>query len=362
MRLAVLRKQVVRPLCLVLGGVLVALVLTAHLAGVALYPFAPPPPRLHTLSSDTLRTLAGQAVNNTLVVVPVNTGMLHLADNLLCSLQRTDFNGSNILFWALDAHARTILDKRGHTTYFDPHFFGVEINTNHHRNTENYHRMMLERPKFFIDILSAGYDILMIDVDTIWYQSPLLLRDDTVDAVYSTDAREFYQAHDAFDDPKAKGNKMPPVCAGVFWLKSNEKTVRLYQDMLAVFNGGLRTWFWRLTSFKDDQRGLDCLLNDGRARLVEPLPNGITTSMLDGRYRDQADLRVRLLDQTQVVNGQLILFRPDAYQENLARLRNEGKDRIAVHLNWDPTKEEKRRGAQGLGIWQLDEAGNCKMP
>ena len=69
--------------------------------------------------------------------------------------------------------------------------------------------MMKERPKFFINILSAGFNILMLDADTVFWQSPLLLmpqRDDgnssSVDIVFSTDAREFYQTHDAFEDAR----------------------------------------------------------------------------------------------------------------------------------------------------------------
>lgn len=295
--------------------------------------------------------------------MPVNTGMLYWADNLLCSLERTDFDAKAILFWTLDAHAQAILKAKGFATYFDASLYSVATNENRNGDTGKYKKMMLERPKFFIDILSAGYDILMIDADTVWFQSPLLLRDESVEAVFSTDAREFYQDHNAFKDVWRRGDKIPPVCAGIFWMKASKKTIRMYQDMLEIFNGGLRTLLLRIVSFQDDQRGLDYLLNDGRAIMAEPLPDGITSDMVTGRYRDATAemLRVRLLDQTAVVNGHLIRNRPESYSEQLKTLRDKGKDRIVVHLNWDPRQFTKEAGSKEMGLWLLDEEGKCKV-
>ncbi|KAK8200999.1 hypothetical protein M8818_006319 [Zalaria obscura] len=352
------KRLLARRLYLVLSCILTGLLIAVHLEA------ARPSISLHVsnIDADVNRTLVGRAVNNTLVVVPVNTGMLYWADNLLCSLQRTDFDSNQVLFWALDARAKTLLEAQGRATYFDASLLSVATNANRNGDTRDYRKMMRERPKFFVDVLSAGYDILMIDADTVWFQSPLVLRDESVDAVFSTDAREFYQDHDAFRDAWRRGDRIPPVCAGVFWMKASAKTVRLYQDMLAVFNGGLRTLALRLLFFQDDQRGLDVLLNDGRTRLVEPLPRGITADMLKGRYRDHAEMRVRLLDQTEVVNGHLLKNRPRRYQESLANLRSEGEDRIAVHLNWNPRDVTKEDGSKEMGFWLLDDGGDCKDP
>jgi len=320
---------------------------------------ARPPP----IDEQKLQDFARVAINNTLVVVPVNSGMLYWVDNLLCSLRRnTNFDIDKILFWALDEKAQETLDQRGHVTYRDPSLFSISANTNLRGVTPDYKRMMRERPKFFIDMLSTGYDMLMIDADTVWYQSPLLLRDEQVDAVFSTDSREWYQEKDAFMDKSRRGEKMPPVCGGLFWMKSSEKTIKLYEDMRAVFESKTRkAAIWRHFRFQDDQRGMDCLLNDGRARLVETLPGGITPHMLEGRYDSSAYLDVRLADQTMVVNGQLIKNRARTYEKNLEALRAQGKDKISVHLNWSPTRLSKERGARQMGLWYLDENGQCRL-
>ncbi|KAK4691568.1 hypothetical protein P7C71_g5457, partial [Lecanoromycetidae sp. Uapishka_2] len=220
---------------------------------------------------------------------------------------------------------------------------------------------MRERPKFFIDILSTGLDILFLDADTAFFQSPLQLLDSAVDAVFSSDSREFYNAEskDPFRDVWRRGSRFPPVCNGIFWMKSSEHTIKLWHDILDVFEAGPHLALYRALSFKDDQRGMDVLLNDGRARLVGPLPEGITANMLKGKYVSSHTLDVRLLDQTSVVSGHLLKNRKEQYEKNLAQLVGRGKDRVAVHFNWDPKELTKEEGARQMGLWFLTDDGQC---
>ena len=149
-------------------------------------------PGFSGISSNDANTYASHAINNTVVIVPVNAGMLHWAENLLCSLSATSFNTSQIVFWALHEGAESTLRRKGHATYRDPSLFGTNNNENYRGDTPAYHRMMKERPKFFINVLSAGFGILMLDADTVFWQSPLLLMpqrdDETVAASTSSSA------------------------------------------------------------------------------------------------------------------------------------------------------------------------------
>ena len=163
---------------------------------------------------------------------------------------------------------------------------------------------------------------------------------------------------------------MPPVCNGIFWMRASEKTVRLWQKMLDVLNGGWRTSIYRLLAFQDDQRGMDCLLNDGRAKLVGPFPEGISEDMVAGRYsttpgtkmgKHTGELGIRLLDQTSVVNGHLLKNRRDQYEILLEELRARGEDRISVHFNWGTTEMTKLEGARKMGLWFLDDQGKCVL-
>ncbi len=335
-------------------------VITISLYVTVSQPIKPSTPRVPHINQDTRQLLQNHTFNNTLVVVPVNDGMMFWADNMLCSLKNTTFDASKIVFWALDQNVKATLERRGFNTYYDPSLYSVSTYENLHYDTADFKKMMLERPKFFLDILHTGFDILFLDADTLFLQSPLLIPDRAVDIVFSTDSREFYTTKDAFRDVWRRGPRVPPVCNGVFWMKSNEFTIKLWQDMLNVFESGWRTYFWRLISFKDDQRGMDVLLNDGRARLVEQYPTGITSDMLLHRYSSRSELNVRLLDQTQVVSGHLLKNRRKQYDQNLAELQRQGRDRISIHLNWDPKQLTKEKGAKEMGLWLLDEEGKCQ--
>ncbi|KHO01499.1 uncharacterized protein MAM_00500 [Metarhizium album ARSEF 1941] len=320
------------------------------------------------IPTPDLQTFKSHAINNTVVIVPVNTGMLHLVENLLCSLSATSFDPNSIVFWALDEGAQATLRGRGFATYRDASLWAESGNLNAHGNSPAYHRMMRQRPRFYMDFLSTGHDLLMIDADLVFWQSPLVImpQNDTdreaVDMVYSTDAREFYTSHDAFHDEYRRGSLVPPICNGLFWMKSNNETISLWSEMLQVFeDSSWMTKIYRDRVFQDDQRGMDVLLNDGRAGLVGPLPSGITEDMMPESNREKRRLNVRLLDQTQVVNGQLFMFRENTYAESLKQLRGEGKDRIAVHMNWNTEIITKEEGARKKKIFFIDDNGRCKV-
>ncbi|CAK3919805.1 Histidine--tRNA ligase [Lecanosticta acicola] len=316
------------------------------------------------LSKEYRDLFATNAVNNTLVIVPVNTGMLNWAENLLCSLQSTGFNTSSLIFWALDAAAESTLKAQGRLTYRNAELFATGENENRHGDTRAYKRMMRERPKFYIDVLASGFDILMLDADTVFWQSPLSIvpaggseARDGVDIVYSTDSREFYQVHNAFEDERRRGAYVPPICNGIFWMKSSKETIALWREMLDTWEDWwFETPFGR-KDFQDDQRAMDVLLNDGRARVVAPFPDGIEKETVP--VPPGARLGVRLLDQTQVVNGHLLMNRNNVYEEYLGGLRREGGDRIAAHFNWWTVEVSKEEGAKQLGMMFVDEKGEC---
>lgn len=319
------------------------------------------PARIPGLRPEDRATFASHAVNNTVVIVPANLGMMNWVDNLICSLRSTSFDPQSIVFWALDTDVQEVLAHRGFATYHDPSLYAVTSNENKHGNTAAYKKMMQERPKFYMDVLSTGFDILMLDADTVFWQSPLSIMPtteerDLVDLVYSTDAREFYQVHDAFQDGFRRGPYIPPVCNGIFWMKSNPATMAIWSRMLEVFKS---SWTMARLRFNDDQRGMDVILNDGRAQLVEPFPGGIKEAPESPQSHPDLSLSVRLLDQTQVVSGHLLLNRQHEYEEFLADLRNSGKARIAAHFNWDAVDITKEDGAKQLGLMFIDANGKC---
>ncbi|EME47681.1 hypothetical protein DOTSEDRAFT_77920 [Dothistroma septosporum NZE10] len=315
------------------------------------------------LDEDDIRMFAKHAINGTLVIVPSNHGMLHWVENLLCSLEFTSFDTSKIIFWALDSDTKSYMTSNNRTAYHNPAFFATSNNENRKGNTAAYNRMMLERPKFYLDVLSVGLHILMLDADIVFWQSPLSMIPSTpqedVDIIYSTDAREFYQDHNAFDDERRRGPYIPPICNGIFWMRSSAKTIALWSEMLEIFH---KPWLWRPRGFQDDQRGMDVLLNDGRGQVMPPYPDGIEEGIVPTSPDAKSELgvNVQLLDQTEVVNGHLLMNRNVQYMKNLAKLRESGRDRIAAHFNWWTEELTKEEGAKRLGLYLLDDNGRCR--
>lgn len=317
-------------------------------------------------STNIYENLKRHAVNNTVMIVPVNKGMLQYAENMLCSLQKINFDLQHMVFWTLDNEVGDILRTRGLNTFYDPSMYGVAdfVGVN---GREHFAQMMLERPKFFINVLSTGLDILFLDTDIVFFDDPMTMRDPSVDVVIGSDGRDFFgPAHNPFGDQDSKGNAVPPVCAGSFWMKSNEHTVALWEVMKLVFQDDLSVQYLRDAGVSDDQHGLDVLLNEGRARLVEPFPEGITADMVAGNDDDDKDsysdakLRVRMLDQALFASGHQYLEIHEDYQRALALLEERGRRKLAIHFNWNGGPTTKVDGAKKMGLWYLDDDGKCK--
>jgi len=133
--------------------------------------------------------------------------------------------------------------------------------------------------------------------------------------------------------------------------------------MMDVFEGDLSVVYLHEKGLTDDQRGFDVLLNDGRAALVEPLPDGITKviseTLGERKNEESAKLKVMILDQAWVASGHLFRNQHEDYQERLERLEERGWGKLAIHLNWNIAVTGKVEGAKEMGIWQLGDDGTC---
>ena len=310
-------------------------------------------------------SLKRHAINNTVIIVPINNGMLPFGENLVCSLKKnTNFDPKQLVFWTLGEEVGATLRKQGLTTFHDPELWGTSDNVGSDYSTEGFSEMMAQRPKFWGNVLVAGLDLLFLDADLIFYESPLNLISPNVDLAIASDGREYFGPLDTHQNPWkdawSRGDYMPSVCAGTFWAKSNKETINLFRIMQMVFekDPSMR-WLRKETPFDDDQRAFDVLLNDGRAGLADPLPQGITDDMMEGRRPDDARLKVQMWDQARVVSGHLYREKEEEYKEHLQRLEEDGGEKWLIHLNWNKVGMPRMKGAKEMGIWELDEDGQC---
>lgn len=314
---------------------------------------------------DIYESLRQYAVNNTVIVVPINQQMLPFAENMVCSLRKINFDTKHLVFWTLGEEVGTTLRDQGLNTFHDPSLYGTTNFTGLSYTSDEFKHMMLERPKFFQRFLATGLDILFLDTDIIFYDNPFKLVDQSVDLIIGSDSREFFGPRgtvgDPFDDPTRLGDVVPPVCAGTFWMKSNKHTIKPFQIMQDVFEGDPSVIHLRDKGLIDDQRGFDVLLNDGRARLVQPFPDGFTfdSQLVVDSDLESSKLDVRIYDQALVASGHLFRNRHEQYQEYLERLKRRGVEKVAIHLNWYTGDTPKIEGAKEMDIWQLGDNGQC---
>lgn len=307
----------------------------------------------------------------TVALVQVNAGMLPMGYNLLCSLRRINAHllAEKIIFWSVDKKAVELLQS-----YRDKNnlSFGIYYPDNRHqyrmlqsRGSDGYNRLMRDRPSTYLILLRKyRLSFLFMDADIVFTNDPLINlfhnedRGQPEDAIYSTDARNFYSR---LSDPFEGQPFVPKICGGFFLLRPTDPTIRLLEDLNKAMHVDL---------LSNDQYTTDRLLNSRynltgntfvndptRTWLVEPLPSGLQRRNMS--VRTNSSLKVRLLDQAAYINGHIYSSLHDQYWNETFQneKRNPFFQRIMIHLNtW---VEDKLKLMERNGLWLLGSDGAC---
>lgn len=309
----------------------------------------------------------------TVALVQVNAGMLSMGYNLLCSLQRINARllADKIIFWAIDKKAVELLQS-----YRDKNnlSFGIyhpiskhQFSTIQSLASNGYYKLMRNRPSTYLMLLRKyRLSVLFMDADIIFTADPLtdLFRNEDrgqpEDAIYSTDARNFYsRLNDPFEDQPF----VPKICGGFFLLRPTEPTIRLLEDLNKTIY---------VDSEANDQWTTDKLLNSRynstnntfihdptRTWLVEPLPSGL--KQRNTSVRTNSSLKLRLLDQAAYINGHIYGSLHEQYWNETFEneKRNPFFQRIMVHVNtWT---ENKLKLMKRNGLWLLGPDDVCLL-
>lgn len=303
----------------------------------------------------------------TIALVQVNAGMLSMGYNLLCSLRKINAHAlaEKIIFWSIDEKAVDLLQLYRHKNNLS---FGIYYPDNKHQfsalqslASSGYYKLMRDRPSTYLTLVRQyRLSFLFMDADVIFTADPLtdLFRNEDrgqpEDAIYSTDARNFYNI---LNDPFEGQPFVPKICGGFFFLRPTEPTIRLLEDL----NKTIYT-----DPEANDQWTTDKLLNScynptnntftddpTRTWLVEPLPFGL--KQRNTSVRTNRSLKLRLLDQAAYVNGHIYGSLHNQYwnETSVRQKQNPFFQRIMVHANtWvkDKMKLIKRNGLWLLGL------------
>jgi hypothetical protein len=294
--------------------------------------------------------ISGIALNNTIMIVPTNLAMVRLAINFNCRMRILGNN--NVLFWALDKSAASVLQEYSIPTYFNPAFFSSDILEGYH--SENYNKMMQERPKLWRTVVKTGYHMLFLDVDIGILRHPMLDLVGDADLEGQVDEHGFWHAVNI--------NAFPQMCGGAFFLKSNERTIRFLNRMekaLVEKEGGI----------VDDQQAINLAIHNLElARILNRFKrheNG--TDIPYGGFSNGPDdnrLTVRFIPADQYLNGHLwgssaVERDPDGNRMTWTEGERRQFEPALVHLNGKGAKEDEMKQ---FGWWYIKNDLNCPLP
>lgn len=308
------------------------------------------------------------AVNNTVMVVQLNTGFVELGLNLLASLKNAS-NGTNeltkrVVVWAMTPKTAEALKAAQADMGF-----GIYVESDPHPvmhlppsdalepgGTVSYFDMMRSRARFFLHIVrDLGMGLFFVDGDIVFLKDPwphvvsgngLGLPGISIaqpqhadpyasvepDIVYSADAGgSFREMALPFQNFYAI---VPRVCGGLFYARPTTNAVRIYTD--------LERAIWASDS-GNDQWTMDELLSDGRdVLLTGPLTGGLCRRHAPCHVSNTT-LRVRILDQRTFQNG-MMLRSTFGQAVDIAN-----SPAVSLHVNrWDINKTFTMKT---MGIW-----------
>ncbi|KAJ3058230.1 hypothetical protein HDU99_006906, partial [Rhizoclosmatium hyalinum] len=260
--------------------------------------------------ADEKAWFTGRYRNGAVMLASANFGAANssMLANMLCSLTRNaPLTLKALVIWATDieaAHHLTNISTSHYNSSFGVYYYNTTLPSTLSSGSSNsglYFQLMAGRNAFFEWMVSTlGLNFLFTDLDTVFLSDPFValnipygisnvtfdsldapegntslggLYDLIPDLVYSTDSRTFFHY---MIDPYEGNQQIPRICGGFFYMRSNERTIRIWKHMKVT---GL-----------NDQWGLEKLLDDKTSGfdsvMVNPLPAGIE-SRKDPRHVDE---------------------------------------------------------------------------
>eukprot|EP00842_Homolaphlyctis_polyrhiza_P003002 jgi/Hompol1/3702/HPOL_000837-RA len=318
---------------------------------------------------DCLREFASKiAINNEIVVIPVNRAFLTLAANLRCSMTRAGIK--NLIYWSLDIEVHESLISRGTLSIFLPGF--PSITEAQKPRTAYFTRMMRYKPYLIERFLLAGFNVWCLDADTVVLDPDFrttIVNDRTADIFVSIETPHFVM----------NPNEKILISTGIMYLRNTPRSrafithviemmgkSMLFDDQDAVRkvvgdNRLVKVLYDRLavpsTDIYVDKEDTGQILgqddtNDNNPRTNsnsnDSTMNSNDNDNINGPIHDTR-IRVKYLDQIEYISGLLLFDRT----EEIPKLFDKFK---LVHSK---PLENPMVSLSEWGLWYLDNSGNC---
>ncbi|KAI8564444.1 hypothetical protein RHMOL_Rhmol03G0182100 [Rhododendron molle] len=134
----------------------------------------------------------------------------------------------------------------------------------------NYFKMMWRRTQFLGDVLKRGYNFIFTDTDILWLRNPFSI-------LSPNETFDFQIACDSY-----QGNKPCPVNNGFTIVRSNNKTISLYD-----------TWYEKRKVYvgKNEQAVVEYLIRDGLFKDLGLNDRFLDTLYFSGFCQNNRDIR-----------------------------------------------------------------------
>ncbi|XP_038047357.1 UDP-D-xylose:L-fucose alpha-1,3-D-xylosyltransferase-like [Patiria miniata] len=157
----------------------------------------------------------------TVVLTTTNAGFLDVTENMLESIKRTRAC-PNITVIAEDEPSYQRLTQRiqsqpGLHVQRTP--IGVTVSKSLKLHSRKYNRLVRRRPRYILDLLKKGYDVLFVDSDTFWFKDPF------------KDFQESFDIAMHNDDVN-----ITIFCAGFAYYRPTENTLRFVTEWLRLLD------------------------------------------------------------------------------------------------------------------------------
>lgn len=263
------------------------------------------------------------------IVVPFNAAWLKVAIHVDCSLKAAGVD--KVFYWALDEKAYSLGREYGLNTYYDNRFQTSSTEDHAEIMTASYTAMMRQRPRFWLDVLNAGYDMIFLDADISVLQSPVQYIQDKINRIrakgeivpdITMQVDERHLLSDSNEYYFTKG------CAGFFYMRSTAGMKRVMQKLAHFldryaemtssdkYSSPSKLWHW------NDQTGLMYLLD--KHALIKS-PNGIWNE------NPYPWVRLEFFDQFDIMNGHMFFNYQN--RKRLFATKPKGSIPILVHAN-----------------------------
>jgi Nucleotide-diphospho-sugar transferase len=271
---------------------------------------------------DRLRPIAQKAAGGTergpVVAMAVNRGQSELLLNYVCAAKARNLDVSRVLVFATDPATAQLASGLGvHVFAVKGAFGNIPTKAAADYGDEDFGRIVLAKIYCVHLLVLLGHDVLLQDVDVVWYRDPL---------EYFTPAR-FPQVDMIFQDDGNASPRFAPYFAntGMYFVRSNFRTVYLYGHLVRM---------------GDVLRQLRCDQEMIAAYLAEHVSwTGLRVKVLGAHTEDGL-----------LFPGGYHFHSHDDYMRQL--LRGEVVPH-AFHMSWTANKHDKLKLLSQMGEWRV---------